>query len=333
MDIYRLVTTEKAYGGTIYEQMVEEVLSSAPGIRMSQLKYQWRWKKPWKYLEVFSMLRFLWKVRSQQGSWVIRTLESCLIPPGANSIFLVFHVDWNSSSLVSKVVQIWSWMVFRATASKSAPIVVISKYWEEFLKERGYKNIHLIYCAYHYEDYVVTDSDLKHFLEANQLQEKKIVYVGNPQLKKGADLALSIIQKLNDKSVVAIASGEGDLDIPVLKLKLNFKEYLCLLKAASVVMTLSRFKEGWNRVAHEAMIMGTPVIGSGRGGMGELLEITSQSRVPSLDSEIVEKYVRQKLERKDELSEKAKNYVYSFNILDFQKKWIGLIDGLRSKIS
>ena len=159
------------------------------------------------------------------------------------------------------------------------------------------------------------------------------MYVGNPQLKKGADLALSIIQKLNDKSVVAIASGEGDLDIPVLKLKLNFKEYLCLLKAASVVMTLSRFKEGWNRVAHEAMIMGTPVIGSGRGGMGELLEITSQSRVPSLDSEIVEKYVRQKLERKDELSEKAKNYVYSFNILDFQKKWIGLIDGLRSKIS
>ena len=34
---------------------------------------------------------------------------------------------------------------------------------------------------------------------------------------------------------------------------------------------MSKFLEGWNRTAHEAMLCRTPVIGSGTGGMRELL--------------------------------------------------------------
>ena len=35
---------------------------------------------------------------------------------------------------------------------------------------------------------------------------------------------------------------------------------------------MSLFNEGWCRSAHESMICGTPVIGSGKGGMSELLK-------------------------------------------------------------
>ena len=45
-----------------------------------------------------------------------------------------------------------------------------------------------------------------------------------------------------------------------------------LLQAASVAVTMSKFNEGWCRTAHEAMLCKTPVVGSGMGGMGELLE-------------------------------------------------------------
>ena len=62
------------------------------------------------------------------------------------------------------------------------------------------------------------------------------------------------------------------INIPVVNLSLNYKEYLCLLKASSVVVTMSKFKEGWCLTAHEAMLCKTPVIGSGKGGMRELLE-------------------------------------------------------------
>ena len=36
---------------------------------------------------------------------------------------------------------------------------------------------------------------------------------------------------------------------------------------------MSEFKEGWCRVLHEAAIHSTPILGSGLGGMNELLEI------------------------------------------------------------
>ena len=35
---------------------------------------------------------------------------------------------------------------------------------------------------------------------------------------------------------------------------------------------MSKFQEGWCRTAHEAMLLKTPVVGSGFGGMSELLE-------------------------------------------------------------
>ena len=62
-----------------------------------------------------------------------------------------------------------------------------------------------------------------------------------------------------------------EVDIPAIHLDLSFTDYNCLLTASSVVVTMSKFKEGWGRTTHEAMICKTPVIGSGGGGMRELL--------------------------------------------------------------
>jgi glycosyltransferase involved in cell wall biosynthesis len=53
----------------------------------------------------------------------------------------------------------------------------------------------------------------------------------------------------------------------------SFSDYNVLLKNAKAVICMSEFKEGWCRVLHEAAIHGTPILGSGLGGMKELLEI------------------------------------------------------------
>ena len=53
----------------------------------------------------------------------------------------------------------------------------------------------------------------------------------------------------------------------------SFIEYNVLLKNAKAVICMSEFKEGWCRLLHEAAIHGTPILGSGLGGMRELLEI------------------------------------------------------------
>ena len=54
------------------------------------------------------------------------------------------------------------------------------------------------------------------------------------------------------------------------------KEFITLLHASSVVVLMSKLCEGWNRVAHEALLCQTPVIGSGIGGMNELLTKSGQ---------------------------------------------------------
>ena len=87
----------------------------------------------------------------------------------------------------------------------------------------------------------------------------------------------------------------------------SFGDYLKLLKASWVVLTMSKFKEGWCRTAHEAMLLKTPVIGSGTGGMRELLENGKQIVCPEFDN----------------LREKVK---YLFVLLNFQFNFYFLSD-------
>ena len=53
-----------------------------------------------------------------------------------------------------------------------------------------------------------------------------------------------------------------NFSLPVQCFCLSKQDYLRLLKACDLVITMSKVREGWCRVAHEAMLCQTPVIGS-----------------------------------------------------------------------
>ena len=60
---------------------------------------------------------------------------------------------------------------------------------------------------------------------------------------------------------------------------------------------MSTFKEGWCRVLHEAAIHGTPILGSGLGGMRELLQLSSvrPSTFNTLNRDVMKKLMEPKL--------------------------------------
>ena len=68
------------------------------------------------------------------------------------------------------------------------------------------------------------------------------------------------------------------------------------------MITMSKIREGWCRVAHEAMLCRTCVVGSGSGGMRELLEGGGQvicediSMLPGLINEVLNKKEKYALE-------------------------------------
>ena len=80
---------------------------------------------------------------------------------------------------------------------------------------------------------------------------------------------------------------------------------------------MSEFKEGWCRVLHEAAIHGTPILGSGLGGMKELLEIGSfmSSTVNTLsdDFDIIIK--------EGSLSDDKVNSYRAFTLERFHEAW------------
>ena len=149
---------------------------------------------------------------------------------------------------------------------------------------------------------------------------KPVVYIGNCQKYKGA---VEAHQELKDLDVHLVTSGQRKVLIPAKNLDLDYRDYLRLLKASSVVITMSRFKEGWNRTAHEAMICKTPVIGSGSGGMKELLAGGQQ-----IICEDIGKLRQSVLYALDHPQMGDNGYAYAKNFTHerFKSEWLNLVD-------
>jgi len=109
-------------------------------------------------------------------------------------------------------------------------------------------------------------------------------------------------------------------------LKLDRQDYLCLLHASDIVITMSTMVEGWNRIAHESLLSHTPVIGSGRGGMLELLEGAGQKVVTDVTT--LPAVVEEVLKDKKYFTEKGFEYVRKFDSKYFEDEWIKTISSL-----
>jgi len=113
------------------------------------------------------------------------------------------------------------------------------------------------------------------------------------------------------------------VNIPALNLNLDYHDYILLLKSSSVVITMSKFMEGWNRTAHEAMLCKTPVIGSGLGGMRELLEGGRQ--IICDDFEDLEEKVSHVLDH-PEMGEMGFEFVRQFTAKKFNEGWVSAVE-------
>jgi len=164
--------------------------------------------------------------------------------------------------------------------------------------------------------------EVEDFKRRFKLGGKPILYLGNCQRIKGIVEAYGQLKHLE---VQLITSGRKEVDLPILNLEVNYRDYLLLLKSASVVITMSKFKEGWNRTAHEAMLCKTPVIGSGLGGMKELLEGGKQ--IICSDFNDLKEQVSYALDH-PELGGKGFEFAKQFTVKRFGDEWIRLIERL-----
>lgn len=208
-------------------------------------------------------------------------------------------------------------------AQKCERVVVVAKYWYTFLEELGLTNLALIYNAFDVNRFSVSRDQVKHFREKYGLTGKPVVYVGNPQRRKGTRAAWTALRSAKYHFVT---SGYSDTTLPIPTFYLKYDDYILLLASSDVVLTMSESQEGWNRTAHEAMLCRTPVVGSGIGGMKELLE-GGEQLICDHNSKLSE-YVEYAITHRNVLGARGYSFASKFTKERFERAWLSLCESL-----
>ncbi|MDO8577330.1 MAG: glycosyltransferase [Candidatus Wildermuthbacteria bacterium] len=310
-------------GGFAYGALAREVLASEYEVELKDFSFdsiKIRSLKP--FLWFFYLMR-LW-FKKPRSAWIRDDIMGAIVPlwTRKKNILLIYHIDPTVFPGFFRIFYKLAEKFIYWNARKADAIVTISDYWQQYFLKKGFRNVHKIYWAFAVQEQAIGEAEIAEFKKKFHLEDKPIVYLGNCQKEKGVVEAYEALKGL---PAHLVTSGKPMVQLPALNLDLSHREYLCLLKASFVVLTMSKFKEGWCITAHEAMLSGTPVIGSGLGGMRELLEGGNQMVCEDfgLLRERVE-YFLQNPDARSAMGRKGYEYAKNFSLERFKKEWFDL---------
>jgi glycosyltransferase involved in cell wall biosynthesis len=323
MEIGWIEVLKRVYGETIYANMVQSALSPHHGLEVINVGLD-HFKK---YLYP-KLLSRLCRISGEKDLW-IRNFDSIITMPydgtRGKNVALIFHIDYSFQPAYLKLPWMVLERIFYHHLKKADAIVTISKYWQNHFLERGYSRVYMIYNAFDMDRFQFGDQEILDCKHRFRLEGKPVIYLGNCQRIKGV---VEVYQHLKDLDVHLVTSGRKEVDLPVLNLNLDDRDYLLLLRSSSVVVAMSKFREGWNRTAHEAMLCKTPVIGSGLGGMRELLEGGNQIICEEFAD--LKERVSFALDH-PELGKRGYEFAKQFTVKRFHGEWLSLIERLNEK--
>lgn len=316
-------------GGNVYiQEMLRAISSEKNYFETETIDLSPKRFKTFKLLKALEIFFNLLRFRGEKDLW-IRNFYSTVFfskkrTKGKN-IAMVFHVDFSGFPLLLKPFLIFfEKVVFYHQLRKADVIVVVGEYYKNYFLEKGYPNVKKIYFGFNLKEFDITDKEVIEFKEKYKLKDKPIIYLGNCQKAKGA---LDSYNALKGLDVHFVTSGKKEFEMPALNLDLTYREYLILLRASSIAITMSKFKEGWCWITHEAMLLKTPVIGSGKGGMKEPLE-GGQQIICEDFSKLREKveFLLNNTDARKKMGEDGFNFAKNFTLEKFKDSWIEVIN-------
>lgn len=317
----------KQYGGNLYNAQARDALSKEFDVELVNLE-----AKVLGYFRSLKLAESLLRLLTLSGKkdvWV-RDFYSILTMPfdrtQGKQIAMVHHVDFSGFPLFARFIFYFLEKLFYYNLKKTDAIITVSEYWKQHFLQMGYQRVYKISNGFDLSEYKITDKEVEKFKKQYDLEGKPIIYLGNCQKIKGVGEVYKILQDLD---VHLVTSGKRMVKIPARNLEIGRREYFKLLKASTVVLAMSKLKEGWGRTAHEALLLGTPVIGSGSAGMRELLEGGDQVILEEFTNlrEKVE-YLVMHPELQKELGEKGYAFAKDFTLERFEREWIQFVKQL-----
>jgi glycosyltransferase involved in cell wall biosynthesis len=237
-------------------------------------------------------------------------------------IAMVHHIDFNRINNSFKHKLFFDRLLKRL--KRTDKVVTVSRFWQKYLEDKGCKNVHVIYNSFDVENYKFDKQELEAYKKQLGFDNTKpLVHIGNASAEKGVYEAYEALKGLNIQLVMTGGSNRAK-DLPVPFFSLPDPEYRKLLASCDTVVAFSLMTEGWNRIAHETMLCKVPVVGSGVGGMQELLDGGKQ--LCARNKEELKEKVGKAIRQKNELGNLGYLYASQFDMAYFNRAWLDLVD-------
>jgi glycosyltransferase involved in cell wall biosynthesis len=157
--------------------------------------------------------------------------------------------------------------------------IAVSPYWVQYFKnEKGIKNVALfpnLFDTAYYETFkVIQKNKWVHLGQYSSKNDPQIFMLAKHLTQIGYYCYFSTL----DNQLAKPHNGQFEIIY-----FMNYEDYLNQMALSSCTLALTTINEGWNRVAHESMLLGTPVIGYKKGGLGDLLRESQSVDVNNID--------------------------------------------------
>ena len=231
-------------------------------------------------LEPSRLARSVWDLATyddpETDLWVEAGASLALRAPGRRkpNVLLLHHLpDPEDYRSVANVAHALKKAVVLRRLREADRVVVVSDFWREYLADRGVEdNVTTVYNGLPVERFDLDPDAVAAWRERLcDDPATPLVHVGPCAPGKGGHRAYDALSD-SDLDAEFVTTGRKSIDRPVRHVNPSYGEYLEVLAACDVLVAMSTVPEGGGLQVQEAMLCGTPVVGSGRGGMRTLLD-------------------------------------------------------------
>ncbi|MCG9880374.1 MAG: glycosyltransferase family 4 protein [Bacteroidia bacterium] len=260
---------EQITGGYLHEQFLAKSLANALNLPFVESR-QWALfedKKAhinllkWAFNESDSLIQI--SVSRLALPIIIKNLFS------SKKTIIVWHFFDAKDGKSKFLRRYYNWLVRLALfiPAKKLAFVTVAPYWTSFFKDE-FKLKKVFFFPNLIEE--------KEYDLPQKFVNKKQIHLGQVSFKNSAELFL-LAELLHNKGYQCYMSTNDPKKVYQSKFYevIYFEkhsDYLQKMASSAYTLAMPSIAEGWNRVAHESLLVGTQVIGFNKGGLGDLLK-------------------------------------------------------------
>ncbi len=196
-----------------------------------------------------------------------------------NKYILVFHYEdeRDKSSFVLKYYFKLFFVLLNLCKPQNLAILVVAPFWQNYFKNKV-KDCPVIYFPNLF--------NLKEYNSIKVAKQAKQIHLGQWSWKND-NKVFELANRLTELGYNCYfstnnTSEKGRFDTYEIIAE-NRESYLNRMAGSTYTIAFTSINEGWNRVAHESILLGTNVIGFNLGGLGDLLKESNSFIVEDIE--------------------------------------------------